>query len=113
MKQKILELLKERREINITDFHSFIPESKGEYAMYMPVKPGLNQNILWMAELTQDFIKAFNELMIDEKLIEWKPTDIMCYMFDGSPIYNMKLCEKKYIKKQVKCWLPIVITLKQ
>jgi hypothetical protein len=113
MKQKILELLKERREINITDFHTFIPESKGEYSIYMSVKPDINPNILWMAGVTQDFIKAFNELLIDEKLIDWKPVDIMCYMFDGSPIYNTKLCEKKYLKKQTECWLPIAITLKQ
>ncbi len=51
--------------------------------------------------------------MFDDKLIDWKATDIMSYMWDGSPIYsNMKFCEKKYIKKTVECWLPIVITLK-
>ncbi len=48
MKKKILKLLKERREINITEFHTFIPESKGEYAIYMPVKDNINPNILWM-----------------------------------------------------------------
>jgi hypothetical protein len=111
MKQKILELLKERGKINITDFHTFIPELKGEYAMYMPVKQGLNPNILWIANVNQEFIKAFNELLIDEKIIKWEPADIWCYMYDGSPIYtNMKLCEKKHIKKSVECWLPIVIT---
>jgi len=113
MKQKILELLKEKREINITDFHKLIPQSKGEYAIYMPVKKGINPNILWMAKLTQDFIKAFNELLIEEKLIEWKPVSIVSYLFDGSPIYDMELFQEKYLKKEVECWLPIVITLKQ
>ena len=113
MKQKILELLKEKHEINMTDFHKFIPEIKGEYAMFMPVNPGINPNILWLSSVTQDFILAFNQLLIDEKLIDWRPTDIKCYIFDNSPIYDMKLCQRKDIKKQNKCWLPIVITQKQ
>ena len=113
MKQKILELLKKRREINLTEFHNLIPESNGKYAMFMPTKPGFNPNILWMAEVTSDFIKAFNELLINEKLIEFKPAHIMCYFFDGSPIYaDMKLFEDKHMKKQTECWMPIVVTLK-
>jgi len=114
LKVLILDLLKKNGKINITDFHNLIPESKGDYAMYMPVIPGVNPNILWMAGVSQDFIKAFNELLIDEKQIEWKASDLMYYMFDGSPIYSdIKLCKKSYIKKQTKCWLPIVIALKQ
>jgi len=112
MKQKILELLKERHEINITDFHTLIPESKGEYAMYMPVRSGLNPNILWMSRVSQDFIKVFNELMIEEGLIEWKPSNILRFMLDGSPIYSsIRLCKTRYIKKETECWLPIVIIL--
>ena len=113
MKQKILELLKEHREINSTDFTNLIPESKGEYTIYMPVREGINPNIVWMYGVTKQFIKDLNELMIDEKLIDWKSVDVMIFVFDGSPIYTMKICDKKCLHHQNECWLPVVITLKK
>jgi hypothetical protein len=113
MKTKILALLKERGEINITEFRTLIPESKGEYSIYMPVKPSFNPNVLWMGLVTQEFIKCFNELLIVKELIDWNPKDILSYMIDNSPIYNVKLFKKEDFKKQTECWLPIVIFLKK
>jgi len=113
MKQKVLDLLKERHEINITEFPKLIPEAKGKYSIFMPVKQGINPNILWVNGVTEEFIDVFNELLIDKRLIEWKPSNILMYIADNSPIYTeIDLFKKKYLKKQIDCWLPITIILK-
>jgi hypothetical protein len=112
MKEKIIKILKERGEINITDFYNLIPEIKGDYAMYMPVKKGYNENILWIAGVSQEFIKAINQLMIIEKIIEWEPVNVMFFVFDGSPIYDMDIATyNKILKNKKEYWLPIKLKL--
>ena len=114
MKNKLIELLKDRQQINITELPKLIPEIKGEYSMYMPVKKGFNPNILWLAGVSQDFIKVFNSLLIKEKKIEWKPSNLMVFVFDQSPIYsNISIADRKLAKTKKECWLPIAIKLKK
>jgi hypothetical protein len=113
MYQKILEILKERKRVNITEFHNLIPESKGEFSMYMPVNPGNNPNILWMGGINNEFTQAINKLMVDEKLIDWEPVDLMIYLWDGSPIYaNIPIVTMRRAKGKKPCWMPIVLKLK-
>jgi hypothetical protein len=111
MKEKIIKILKERGEINITDFYNLIPEIKGDYAMYMPVKKGYNENILWIAGVSQEFIKAINQLMIIEKIIEWESVNVMFFIWDGSPIYSMEIATSKNLKNKKEYWLPIKLKL--
>ena len=112
MKKKLLKLLAERKEIYFTELPELMPEIKGEYSIYMPVNKGINPNILWLAGVTQDFIKVFNELLIEDKSIDWKPQNIFLLLVDGKPIYGgMPIAEPKMIKSKKECWLPMSIML--
>ena len=110
MKEKLLKLLKERKEINLTDLPIIMPEIIGVFSMYIPVKSGYNPNILLLQNVNQDFIIAFNELQ-SEKIVEFKLVDIMVFIFDNSPIYTIDLCNKKLAKTQKHCWQPTQLIL--
>lgn len=110
MKDKIIELLKEHNEINLTDFKNLIPECSGIYAMYMPVVKGYNKNILLIDKVSKEFIETFNYLR-DNKIIEILPANIMTYLFDNSPIYNLPLVDSKNNRKQTHCWQPTKIKI--
>lgn len=112
MREKLLTLLKEKGKINITDIKILMPEINGDYAIYMPVKEGYNKNILWINFVSQDFITLFNELLIVEEIIDWNPEQLMSFIFDGSPIYEMPICNIKRTKGKRTYWLPISISLK-
>ena len=112
MKTKLIKLLSERKEIYFIELPELMPEIKGEFSIYMPVKKGINPNILWLGGVTQDFIKVFNELLIEEKTIDWKPQNIFLLLVDGKPIYgNIPIVEPKMIKGKKECWLPMSIML--
>ena len=112
MKKKLLNLLAERKEIYLTELPELMPEIKGKYSAYMPVKKGVNPNILWLAGVTQDFIKVFSDLLIEDKSIDWKPQDIFFLLVDGKPIYrDIPLAKQKSIKSKKECWLPVSIML--
>lgn len=113
MREKFLELLKERGEILATSFLELMPETKGEYTAYMPVSYGVNQKIIWFVDVNHDFIEMFNQLLVKEKIIEWFAVDLWCYLADGAPIVKgVPVAEKKHIKGKKECWLPIAIKLK-
>ncbi len=111
MKEKLLKLLTERKEIYFLDLPDLMPEIKGEYSIYMPVKKGANPNILWLANTTQAFIKVFNELLIEEKIIEWKmPQSMATLLIEGKPVYGgIPLANNKLVKSNKHCWAPIII----
>jgi len=111
MKQKLLNILKERGEINITDLHDLIPEINGQYTAFMPTKPGLNPNIIWMTGIKNEFIKVLNDLMIVERKIQWVPVNVWDYSFSNSRLYNKKIADPKYLKTKTECWLPIKLIL--
>jgi len=111
MKNKLLELLTERGEICITNLKNFMPEIKGNYDIYMPVNQGINPNILWLSGVTQEFIKVFNVLLVEEKSIIWEPRSVMVFMIDNAPIYKMDIFNPKKPKSKKTCWLPICIML--
>ena len=111
MKDRIIEILKERGEVNLTHFFHLIPETKGEYEMYLPVIAGVNPNILLISGVSQEFITAYNQLVIEQKIVEWNPVDIHNYFFDGSPIYEMPIAKKRHAKTQTRVWLPTSLKL--
>jgi hypothetical protein len=111
IKDAMISILETKKdEIAITDFPELIPDIKGEYAIYMSVKEGYNPNVLWLLSVSQDFIIAFNQLLIDEKKIDWRPCHLYEYLFVGSPIYtNLKPATKRLMKGKSECWMPIFI----
>jgi hypothetical protein len=114
MKTKILELLKSKGQINLTDFRMLIPESKGDLAMYLPMKEGYNQNVLISNLVTVEFIEAWNQLVITEMIVDWIPVDIFEYLFCNSPIIVMPLATmRKALKSQKHCFLPTALKLKK
>ena len=118
MKDKIIKLLKEysknmygpNTRLNITDVFKHLPEAKGNYALMFSAKEGYNQNILWLDGTTKEFNKSIYDL-INDKTINWKPENFWSYNFNGSPCYNVTICEPKHRKKQTHCWMPISLEL--
>ncbi len=107
MKKKLIKILKEKGEVNATDLHFLIPESKGDYAMYLPVPDGYNKKTLILSGVNMKFVKAFNEVSV-AKHIEIKESNILNFIWDNSPIYsNIPLMSKPYVKKNVERWLPV------
>ena len=111
MKDKILQKLKEGK-IFITELPLLFPEIKGEYSVYMPVKEGFNKNILWLSNVSQDFIKVFNELLIEKKLIDVINEPIDELIFYSKPIYGLPRINKTRMKNQKHCWMPVSIIFK-
>jgi hypothetical protein len=111
MKKKLLKLLAKKKEIYFLDLPELMPEIKGEFSIYMSVKPGINPNILWLAGVTNKFIKVFNEVLIEEKSVVWEPINPMFVIFDGKPMYSMPIAKASLAKSQKECWLPIILKL--
>lgn len=113
MKTKILEILKERGETNLTDFRELIPESVGEFIMYLPMKDQYNQNVIITNLVSQSFIMAWNELVIDEKIVDWKAVELLVYLFDNSPIISgIPIATLQRVRRGKKaCFLPTSLML--
>lgn len=118
MKDKIIKLLKDFKKkkygpntrLNITDIKKHLSVVEGNYALMYSAKEGYNQNILWLDGTTKEFNKSIYEL-INEKVINWKPESYWSFVFDGSPCYNMTICEKKHAKRKTHCWMPISLEI--
>jgi hypothetical protein len=111
METKLLKLLIDKGEINITDLFHLMPEIEGEFSIFMPAHEGINPNILWIGGVNEEFCKLFRKLLNYEKVIDWKYVDIIDYIIDGSPCYTLPIANKKSIKNKKYCWLPISIKL--
>ncbi|MEI8046512.1 MAG: hypothetical protein WCI92_03965 [Bacteroidota bacterium] len=108
MKNKILQLLDDNNEIYLLDLFKIIPEIKGEFAMYMPIKEGYNPNILWADHVSEEFIAVFNELVVFEKKADIRPIDFLILLVDGKPIYShIPLICKRKLRGKSPCWMPI------
>jgi len=108
----LLKLLTPGKKIMITTLLKDLPEIKGDFAIYMPVNKGINENILWINGVSKDFITVFNNLLVDLKLITWNPEHIITYLLTESPIYSKpQITTEKQLKSQTVCWLPISIQL--
>jgi hypothetical protein len=111
MENKLLQILAEYPNLHITRLLGMMPEIKGEYAVFMSTNEGLNPNILWLDGVSQDFIRLFNRVLIDDKSIMWQPEDIDSFIWSQSPVYVMTIATRRLIKGVKHCWLPISLKL--
>ena len=112
MKKKIIEILKEKGEMNITDLHTLMPEINGDYAIRVGVKEGVNPNMVWINGVTLEFAEAFQSLMYEEKKIDWRPVEKWEYLVCGSPYYpDLPIATPKRAKGNKPCWMLIAIKL--
>jgi len=108
MKNKILQLLNEKNEIYLLDLFKIMPEKRGEYAIYMPIKAGYNPNVLWADKVSKEFIAVFNDLVVFEKKADIKPVEFWSLLFDGKPIYShIPFISQKRLNGKKTCWMPI------
>ena len=111
MRNELLNLIKSKGTVNTTEIPDLLPIAKGEGAMFLPTNEGYNKNILILANVNVDFIRAYNEL-ITANLIELDDIGIHEYLISGAPIYsNLQVATKKNLKTQKNIWLPTVIKL--
>ncbi len=110
MKEKILKLLSERDRVFLTELKYLLPEISGEYSFYMPLLDGLNPNILWVANVSEEFNRALFDLINDKK-IQWKVKSFYELLFEGGDIYDLPIATLKMTKTKKHCWLPIEISL--
>lgn len=114
MRERLLELLKERGEIHATEINTLIPEFNGDYTLYMPVIKGVNPRIIFFSNVSLEFKDIIYQLMIKEKIVTWQPVNWWTVIYEGLPIIaGVPIAEKKYVKSKKECWLPIVIKLKE
>jgi hypothetical protein len=112
MEKKLLKILENKGSIYFTEITKLMPETKGEYAIFMPVKEGVNPNIVWVYGVKQSFIKVFNKLLVQDKIINWNPESLFFLINDCKPIYkNVAVINKRLIKSKKECWMPISIKL--
>lgn len=111
MRNELLNLIKEKGTVNTTEITDLLPIARGEGAMFLPTNNGWNNNILILANVNVDFIRAYNEL-IKANLIKLDDVTINDYLFSGAPIYsNLQILTDENLKTQVNVWLPTVIEL--
>ena len=109
MKKKLLQIIADTYDICLTEIPKMIPESKGEYSAYLPVKNGYNPNILMVGNVSQDFIKLFNELEQSKQIIK-EPCTVMIHLIDGAPVYSLPIVTNtKGMKGKKEHWIPLVI----
>lgn len=109
MKEKLLKIIANCGDVCLTSLPKMMPEIKGEYSMYLPVKDGCNPNVLMLGGVAQDFIMAFNDLE-QSGVIKKLPTSVMIAMIDGAGVYGLPLATPSLVRKSEKeCWMPILI----
>ena len=112
IREKLMALLARKGEVWFTEVSKLIPEAKGGYAMYMPMKEGYNPNVLWTGGVNVDFIEVINKDLITDKVIDWKPMHFLALMADGAPmIANLPLASLRRAKGKKECWCPAVMYL--
>lgn len=111
MKDRVLEVLRDKEFIPLFEIDKYVEYSSGEYDYFMPMKPGYNQNILWGHKLSEDAIRSIHELILEDR-IEWNPIPLEEVMFQGYRIIGLRPFKKSMTKTQTKCWMPILISLK-
>jgi hypothetical protein len=111
MEEILIDILKEKNQINLTDLQKYIPEIKGEYSIYLPTNEGMNKNILLLDGVSKDFIECYNKLL-KENVCEMIPVNIIDFLFMGSGVYSLRLFKKNLMYKQTECWQPTAIKIK-
>ena len=114
MKNEIVKYLKENGPTIGSLLPKVIKGAEGDFCMNMSVKPGLNKNIIWFWGVSLEFHEAFNALLIDEKIIDWRPVTFFEVAAEGAPlIVGVPIVTKALMKGKKECWMPIEIFIKK
>ena len=108
MKNKLIEILKERGDISFTLIPELIPEARGELAMFATPNPGFNENVILLRGINKHFITIFN-MLYAEKIVSLESCSVMIIMWDGAPVYGDKICTKRMLKGKSQCWMPMLL----
>ena len=112
MRIEILKVLKNKNRIYLPDFYKYL-DIKDIYSYYFPTQPQINQNILWCANVSQDFIGALHSLIVDNTItfepIQMNTRNYLILMYDNCDMYNMKLFKRNDLNNQKEVWMPIYI----
>ena len=111
MEEKLLELLKDKKDVCITKLFELMPEIKGEFCYYLPFKEEYNQKIYIINMVTEDFIHTLDKLTRIEEKINFKAVPTWIFLVDNAPIYQDKVFSARYIKSKKECWMPVTIEL--
>jgi hypothetical protein len=112
LQNDLLKLLTPGKNIMITTLFEDLPEIKGEFGICMPMKKGMNQNILWINKVSKDFVTVFNNLLNKAELITWNPESIVTFFYLKAPCYDVEqITIPKHFYTQKQYWLPISIKI--
>lgn len=106
MKEQILRLVREKRNVSFVEISEIAGASPGPYSI--DARPGSNV-ILWSG-LSEEAATALDDLE-REGLIQYDPTSVIVYLVDGAvqdiPLVKSPAAMKRGYKKTR--WLPVVI----
>ena len=108
MKQKIIELVKNKTDLSLTAFKSHLPEIEGDLEYHFPAKGVEATNILLIANVNQEFIDGIHDL-INAQILTFQPCDFYIVTYDGGEVYDLPLVKKNQLQYKELHWLPILI----
>jgi hypothetical protein len=109
IKAKIIEVLKRNGDMTLTGFMAmpdFLELAGGQKESFVNTKEGKDSNILLLAEINSDCIKAFNELKFDN-IISFEPTSRVAAVADGN-FYDLPIATDHKFYKEAH-WLPTLV----
>jgi hypothetical protein len=108
MKRKIIDLIKERKELPLSMFKMYLPEISGNLIYYFPVKNIDKSDIVISMNVSEEFIISISEL-INDKVVSFKACHFFDIVFFGGEIYSLPLVKSKKLSYRNPHWLPIMI----
>lgn len=104
IKTELLALVHRYDHVTFAEVSMHIDGTRGNFALYLPN----NDSVMIWSGLSAEAIGATDEL-IREKLIHFRPTDLLVYLADGE---LLRLPVAKTVRKYAKPhWLPMVISV--
>jgi hypothetical protein len=116
MRDKIIEILKERYELPMTLFRELIPEAQGETDMiFTNFNYDINANVLIAADVSDELINTLNDLL-DNKIVEYVVTTEDVFIKAGAPCYPYPIVKERKLNDLIKgfCykrvhWMPVLV----
>jgi len=104
MSKKILKFISNYGNVSFAELNKNISGFKGNYEF-----GNLDKNIVWWPCISQEAIKAINNLLKAQK-IKATPTGVLIYIMDGGMPKGMEIA-KQNRKYKSKRWLPLKLDL--
>lgn len=105
----VIDILDKQNDRTLTGFQSFDEFNvltQGNQTWILQDKQGQNTNIIALANINNDCIMAFDELMADG-LIELTPTSFLVAQTEGT-VYDIEIAEEVKVYNSPR-WLPILV----